>query len=162
MAKKPLSALTKDLRKFVEDGRAAAGPIVVRSLQIEGPWWTGNFGRRWKLRNAPVMPVHYKDGLNRGWPGNQTNRFYRPVPELRLSIGQTLYIGNSVSYAGFAVNNPNATVTRPDGTKTTYENHAMRARITPPSKNPDWYKVYTASGGLFDDLTKAFRAAGAK
>ena len=99
MAKKPLSALTKDLRKFVEEGRAAAGPIVVRSLQIEGPWWTGNFGRRWKLRNTPVMPVHYKDGLNRGWPGSQTNRFYRPVPELRLSIGQTLYIGNSVSYA---------------------------------------------------------------
>ncbi len=39
---KPITELTKDIRKLIEDGRAAAGPEIVFSLQMKGPWWTGN------------------------------------------------------------------------------------------------------------------------
>ena len=54
---KPITELTKDIRKLIEDGRAAAGPEIVFSLQMKGPWWTGNFGELWALNTAPVKPV---------------------------------------------------------------------------------------------------------
>ena len=54
---KPISELTNDIRKLIEDGRAAAGPEIVFSLQKAGPWWTGNFGELWELSPRPVEPV---------------------------------------------------------------------------------------------------------
>ena len=36
---------------------AAAGPEIVFSLQMKGPWWTGNFGELWALNTVPVKPV---------------------------------------------------------------------------------------------------------
>ena len=162
MAKKPLSALTKDLRKFVTDARAEAGPIIVRSLQIEGPWWTGDFGERWKISRSPIMPTEKPESLTRAWAPGPEARDYPAVGKLRVALEKAMYIGNSVSYAGFAVNRSGATVTRPDGREITYAEHAKERKITPPSKNPRWYDIYTQNGGLLDDLTKAFRAAGAK
>ena len=38
MAAKPITELAEDLRKFVEEGRAQAGPRIVFALQHEGPW----------------------------------------------------------------------------------------------------------------------------
>ena len=34
---KPIAELTKDIRKLIEDGRAAAGPEIVFSLQRQRP-----------------------------------------------------------------------------------------------------------------------------
>ena len=58
---KPITELTNDIRKLIEDGRAAAGPEIVFSLQAAGPWWTGNFGELWKLSSTPVKPEESKD-----------------------------------------------------------------------------------------------------
>ena len=71
-----------------------------------------------------------------------------------------MYIGNSTSYAGFAVNNPGATVPRRGGGTATYKEHKDRDKrqLTSKNEDPDWYKVYTQSGGLLVDLDKAFKA----
>ena len=58
MAAKPITELAEDLRKFVEEGRAQAGPRIVFALQHEGPWWTGTFGKSWKLSATKVRPVN--------------------------------------------------------------------------------------------------------
>ena len=42
---KPITELTKDIRELIETGRETAGPIIIRSLQSEGPWWTSSFGQ---------------------------------------------------------------------------------------------------------------------
>ena len=67
-----------------------------------------------------------------------------------VSIEKDLYIGNEAEYAGFAVNNPGATAPVGDPAGVTYSEHARIVRsgggeITPPSQNPDWYKVYMAN-----------------
>ena len=42
----------------------------------------------------------------------------------------------------------------------TYREHKTRDkyRLTSAGEDPDWYEVYTQSGGLLGDLDKAFKA----
>lgn len=165
---KPITELTKDIRKLIETGRETAGPIVIRSLQSEGPWWTSSFGRKWQLSQVAVMPTDDRPGFNRDLKGipeqttvpKPTQASPLTVSSLRFPIQNSMYIGNSTSYAGFAVNSPNATVPRRGGRTATYEQHKNRDgfNLTSKNKNPDWYKVYTQSGGLLGDLDKAFKA----
>lgn len=153
---KPITELTKDIRKLIEDGRAAAGPEIVFSLQKAGPWWTGNFGELWKLSSVPVMPEVNRD---RDWQreGLPSGRSLRKLPALRLPVDSPLYIGNAADYAGYAVNNPQA---KKQGK--TYEEARTGEKamaITAKNKNPRWYKIYTETSrdtGLFHDLDKAF------
>lgn len=149
---KPITELTKDIQKFIEDGRAAAGPEIIFSLQKAGPWWTGNFGRLWVLGKSPIKPVVSND---RDWqgPNMPTSRNYSKKPALRVPIDSPLYIGNSADYAGYAVNNPQA---KKDGK--TYGEARPPLQITAKA-GVDWYKVYTKGGegsGLFRDLDKGF------
>lgn len=166
---KPITELASDIRKLIETGRETAGPVVIRSLQNEGPWWTSSFGRKWQLSQVAVKPTDDQSGFDRdvetGIPAKTT--VSKPsksdpvtVSSLRFPINRPMYIGNSTSYAGFAVNNPNATVPRRGGRTATYEQHKNRDgfNLTAKNKNPDWYKVYTESGGLLGDLDRAFKA----
>ncbi len=153
---KPITELTKDLRKMIEDGRAAAGPKIVFSLQKAGPWWTGNFGELWQLSSTPVMPVvsNNRDWQREGLPGAKN---LKKLPALKLPIESPLYIGNSADYAGYAVNNSQA---KKDG-KTYQEARTGKGamKITAKDRNPRWYKIYTETSkntGLFLDLDKAF------
>ena len=154
---KPISELTKDIRKLIEDGRAAAGPEIVFSLQKVGPWWTGNFGELWEISPRPVKPVvsNRRDWEDENMP---TSRSFQKRPALKVPINSPLYIGNLADYAGYAVNNPQAKLPDSDGTPKTY------AETRPPQRStakpgPNWYKIYTETSrdtGLFHDLDKAF------
>jgi hypothetical protein len=149
---KPISELTNDIRKLIEDGQAAAGPEIVFSLQSKGPWWTGNFGELWQLSPKPVKPIVSNQ---RDWDAENmpTGRNLQKRPALRVPIGSPLYIGNLADYAGYAVNNPQAKI---DG-KTYGETRPPRKSTAKPG--PNWYKIYTETGrdaGLFLDLDKAF------
>ena len=85
----------------------------------------------------------------------------RDVPNpaaLKLPLNSPLYIGNTVEYAGFAVNNPQATR---EGV--TYEQHGQFFSLTAKEGNPDWFNVYTAhdeNAEILGDITKAFVARG--
>ena len=164
---KPITELTKDIRKLIETGRETAGPVIIRSLQSEGQWWTSSFGRKWQLSQTAVKPTDDRPGFDRDIEDGIPARTTVPKPSknspvtvssLRFPIKSPMYVGNSTSYAGFAVNNPNATVPRRGGGTATYEQHKNRDgfQLTSKNQNPDWYKVYTVNGGLFHDLDKAF------
>ena len=145
---KPISELTNDIRKLIEDGRAVAGPEIVESLQRRGPWWTGNFGRLWKLGLEPIKPVvdNERDIDN---PQDKPTSFLK-LPPLPAKIHQSLYIGNLASYAGYAVNKD------PIGGET-YASERPPKKMT--AQSVDWYEVYTVTNrgaGLFHDLDKAF------
>ena len=164
---KPITELTKDIADLIEQGRSKAGPEIIFSLQHAGPWWTEKFGRSWKLSANAVKPTEYKNELSRRMPPKANNpRPTSKVSALVIRIDSPLYIGNSVAYAGFAVNNPNAKVRRPesDNAAVTYREHkegtekTRKHKLTSKNQDPDWYKVYTQSGGLLGDLDKAFKA----
>ena len=155
---KPITELTKDIRKLIEDGRAAAGPEIVFSLQDKGPWWTGNFGELWKLSSTPVKP----EVSNRpDWqdPDMPSVRTFSIPPVLRVPINSPLYIGNAADYAGYAVNNPQAKLPDSDGVLKTYGETRPPDRST-AKPGPNWYKIYTETSrdtGLFLDLDIAFQ-----
>jgi hypothetical protein len=155
---KPITELTKDIRKLIEDGRAAAGPEIVFSLQDKGPWWTGNFGELWKLSSTPVKP----EVSNRpDWqdPGMPSVRTFSIPPVLKVPINSPLYIGNAADYAGYAVNNPQAKLPDNDGVLKTYGETRPPDRST-AKPGPSWYKIYTETSrdtGLFLDLDIAFQ-----
>lgn len=167
---KDIQFLVKDLKDKLIAAKAAAGPEIVYALQHAGPWWTGNFGRRWELSASPVLPgapIDRGDGV-RTPPGGPPYTIPSPssrLPEkpasITLSLSRPLYIGNSAAYAGYAVNNPAATLNSPEGPKT-YADHAEKFTLTAAGGNPDWYKIYTEGGFLLDDLNQGFRAAGFK
>ena len=149
---KPITELANDIRNLIENGRAAAGPEIVFSLQKAGPWWTGNFGELWELSPTPVKPTvsNKRDWEN---PNLPNPRSFQKRPALKISINSPLYIGNMADYAGYAVNNPQAKL----GGKT-YGQARPPLRSTAPN-GPRWYKIYTEtnrSTGLFLDLDKAF------
>jgi hypothetical protein len=155
---KPITELTKDIRKLIEDGRAAAGPEIVFSLQMKGPWWTGNFGELWELSTAPVKPVVDNE---RDWqaPNMPTPRNFLRRPVLRVPINSPLYIGNLADYAGYAVNNPQAKLPDSEGVPKTYGQTRPPQRST-AKPGPSWYKIYTETSrdtGLFLDLDIAFQ-----
>ena len=154
---KPITELTNDIRKLIEDGRAVAGPEIVFSLQMKGPWWTGNFGELWELSPTPVKPVvsNQRDWENENMP---SARNLQKRPALRIPINSPLYIGNLADYAGYAVNNPQAKLPDSEGVPNTYGQTRPPQRSTAEA-GPRWYKIYTETNrdaGLFLDLDKAF------
>jgi len=152
---KPITDLTKDIRKLIEDGRAAAGPKIIFSLQKAGPWWTGNFGEEWKLGSQPIRAAverkrDWRELLGSGAPSRPA---FSPKTLLPLPINKPLYIGNAAKYAAYVVNDPNAKINGE-----TYQGTRPPQRSTAPS-GVRWYEIYTVTGrdnGLFLDLDKAF------
>jgi hypothetical protein len=119
--------LAKDLKREIEKARADAGPIIIQALVEDGPWWTGTFGRSWELSDQPLKPTEKREG---DWRDSNmpTSRIPPNVAALKLPLNSPLYIGNTVEYAGFAVNNPNATST--PASRSTTPMPPVRARLT--------------------------------
>jgi hypothetical protein len=157
MAAKPITELAEDLRKFVEEGRAQAGPKIVYSLQYEGPWWTGTFGRNWALSATKVVPTINREDYSdeKSIQDAKTAKIPREPSILKVPYSSTLFIGNKVQYAGFAINASGQTIRG-----RTYEQHA-RASKQFTATSVDWYEQYTNGGKIMDDLTEGFRRAGA-
>ena len=153
---KPITELTNDIRKLIEDGRAAAGPEIVFRLQDKGPWWTGNFGELWRLSSTPVKP---EVSSRPDWqdPDMPSARTFSIPPALRVPINSPLYIGNAADYAGYAVNNPQAKKQGKTYEEARTGEDALRTTAKP---GPRWYKIYTETSrdtGLFLDLDIAFQ-----
>ena len=148
--------LAKDLKREIEKARADAGPLIINSLVDQGPYWTGTFGRKWALSGQPLKPTEKREGdwWDKGkFPGSRNE--VKPAVALKLPLDSPLYIGNTVEYAGFAVNNPAATI---DG-----KTYADQRGRTSKDERPDWFDVYTAHGenaDLLRDITKAFVGLG--
>jgi hypothetical protein len=157
MAAKPIAELAEDLRKFVEEGRVQAGRKIVYSLQYEGPWWTGTFGRNWALSATKVTPTISREEYSdkKSIQDAKTAKLPKEPEALKVPYGSPLYIGNKVQYAGFAINAPGQTIRG-----RTYEQHA-RASKQFTATSVDWYQQYTKGGKIMDDLTEGFRRAGA-
>lgn len=151
--------LAKDLKREIEKARADAGPIIIQALVEDGPWWTGTFGRSWELSDQPLKPTKQREGDWRS-PNLPASRNPPNVVALKLPLNSPLYIGNTVEYAGFAVNNPNAT-----RQGKTYEEHGQMFKLTAKGRNPDWFNIYTAhneNADILKDLGKAFVGRGFK
>ena len=157
MAAKPISELSEDLRKFLEEGRAQAGRKIVYSLQYEGPWWTGTFGRNWALSATKITPTISREDYSDTKSINDARTAKNPQEPavLKVPYGSPLYIGNKVQYAGFAINAPGQTIR-----DKTYEQHARGSKEF-TATSVDWYEQYTKGGKIMDDLTEGFRRAGA-
>lgn len=123
----------KPVAKSIEREKIAAGEIEYADVDLftflDDP-------------DQPVGSVYDQIRLSRDLPKRQKPK--------NVSLEKDLYIGNEAEYAGFAVNNPGATAPVGDPAGVTYSKHAELVRssggeITPPSQNPDWYKVYMAN-----------------
>tara|TARA_X000001382_G_scaffold130857_1_gene127307 strand:+ start:330 stop:803 length:474 start_codon:yes stop_codon:yes gene_type:complete len=152
MAAKPITQLAKDLREFIEEGRAQAGPEIVYSLQNLGPWWTGNFSKSWKLGSSAIKPVKARTIENPSVIPRRTARLPKKPSVLRIPVNSPLYIGNESTYAGFGINASQQTIRG-----RTYSEHAQVHKITAVSV--DWYDVYTQTNLIFKDLSKGFDVA---
>ena len=182
MPNKDISQLTADLEQDMIKLRGKVASIMVQDLQASGPWWTGHFATSWKISETPVQPV--KESRKRAQIGegdiegydasllevmedsDYTGSVYdqirttRSLPKRKrpkkVSLEKDLYVGNEAEYAGFAVNNPGATAPVGEAGGITYYEHSQIVdEITPPSKNPDWYKVYMQTEQYNDAIALA-------
>tara|TARA_B100000282_G_scaffold235428_1_gene177894 strand:+ start:1083 stop:1679 length:597 start_codon:yes stop_codon:yes gene_type:complete len=182
MPNKDISHLTADLEQDMIRLRGKVASVMVQDLQAAGPWWTGHFATSWKISETPVQPV--KESRKRAQIGegdiegydasllevmedpDYTGSVYdqirvtRSLPKRKrpkkVPLEKDLYVGNEAEYAGFAVNNPGATAPVGEvGGITYYEHSQIVDEITPPSKNPDWYKVYMQTEQYNDAIALA-------
>jgi len=182
MPNKDISHLTADLEQDMIRLRGKVASVMVQDLQAAGPWWTGHFATSWKISETPVQPVkesrkraqigkgdieEYDASLlevmeNPDYTGSVYDqiRVTRSLPKRKrpkkVPLEQDLYVGNEAEYAGFAVNNPGATAPVGEAGGITYYEHSQIVDdITPPSKNPDWYKVYMQTEQYNDAIALA-------
>ena len=182
MPNKDISHLTADLEQDMIRLRGKVASVMVQDLQAAGPWWTGHFATSWKISETPVQPV--KESRKRAQIGegdiegydasllevmedpDYTGSVYdqirvtRSLPKRKrpkkVPLEKDLYVGNEAEYAGFAVNNPGATAPVGEAGGITYYEHSQIVdEITPPSKNPDWYKVYMQTEQYNDAIALA-------
>ena len=182
MPNKDISHLTADLEQDMIRLRGKVASVMVQDLQAAGPWWTGHFATSWKISETPVQPV--KESRKRAQIGegdiegydasllevmedpDYTGSVYdqirvtRSLPKRKrpkkVPLEKDLYVGNEAEYAGFAVNNPGATAPVGEAGGITYYEHSQIVDdITPPSKNPDWYKVYMQTEQYNDAIALA-------
>ena len=167
---KDISHLTKDLEQNMIALKSKVASAMVQDLQERGPWWTGHFATSWKISETPVDPVKKSPKRKQIEAGKIQDadpdllsfmsdpdqpvgsvydqiRTNRVLPKRKrakkVPLEKPLFVGNAAEYAGFAVNNPGATAPVGDPNGVTYSEHEQIVdEITPPSKNPDWYKIY--------------------
>tara|TARA_R100001163_G_scaffold28989_1_gene23138 strand:- start:9 stop:605 length:597 start_codon:yes stop_codon:yes gene_type:complete len=182
MPNKDISQLANDLEQDMIRLRGKVASAMVQDLQAAGPWWTGHFATSWKISETPVQPV--KESRKRAQIGegdiegydasllevmedsDYTGSVYdqirvtRSLPKRKrpkkVPLEKDLYVGNEAEYAGFAVNNSGATAPVGEAGGITYYEHSQIVdEITPPSKNPDWYKVYMQTEQYNDAIALA-------
>jgi|TARA_R100000482_G_scaffold98539_1_gene42454 hypothetical protein len=182
MPNKDISQLSKDLEQDMIRLRGKVASAMVQDLQAAGPWWTGHFATSWKISETPVEPVtkskkrqKIDEGKIEGYDASllevmsdpdytgsvydqikTTRRLPKRKRPKKVPLEKDLYVGNEAEYAGFAVNNPGATApVGVAGGVTYYEHEQMVDEITPPSKNPDWYKIYMGNQQYNDAIALA-------
>tara|TARA_R100000278_G_scaffold6338_2_gene9021 strand:+ start:704 stop:1177 length:474 start_codon:yes stop_codon:yes gene_type:complete len=148
---------TKDLGKAITKARKEVARTITHSLIEEGPWWTGSFGKNWVVSKTPVQPTKRRDP-----PFSQrTARFTRRIQVPNVALGQDLFVGNRVKYAGFAVNAPGQTLPNKMGIQVTYKEHYEEVKF-PTATAGNWYVIYTKGGLINKDIAKAFKKVGFK
>ena len=182
MPNKDISQLSEDLEQDMIRLRGKVASAMVQDLQAAGPWWTGHFATSWKISETPVEPVtkskkrqKIDEGKIEGYDASllevmsdpdYTGSVYDQIKKTRslpkrkrpkkVSLEKDLYVGNEAEYAGFAVNNPGATAPVGKAGGRTYSEHSQIVKeITPPSKDPDWYKIYMGTQQYNDAIALA-------
>ena len=183
MPSKDISQLANDLEQDMIKLRGKVASAMVQDLQASGPWWTGHFATSWKISETPVEPVKKSSAREQiaagkiqeadpdllsfmSDPDQPVGSVYdqirkgRKLPKRKkpkkVPLEKDMYVGNEAEYAGFAVNNPGATAPVGEPGGITYSEHEKVVKeITPPSKNPDWYKVYMQTEQYNDAIALA-------
>ena len=153
---------TKDLGKAITKGRKEVARTITHALIEEGPWWTGSFGKNWVVSKTPVQPTK-KRNPDPPFPliPKRTARFTRRIQVPNVALGQDLFVGNRVKYAGFAVNAPGQTLPNKTGAQVTYKEHYEESAF-PTATAGNWYVIYTKGGLINKDIAKAFKKVGFK
>jgi len=153
---------TKDLGKAITKGRKEVARTITHSLIEDGPWWTGSFGKNWVVSKTPVQPTRKRkpDPPFSSIP-NRTGRFTRRIQVPNVALGQDLFVGNRIKYAGFAINAPGQTLPNRTGAQVTYKEH-YEASLFPTATAGNWYVIYTKGGFINKDIDKAFKKVGFK
>lgn len=153
---------TKDLGKAITKARKEVARTITHSLIEEGPWWTGSFGKNWVVSKTPVQPTK-KRNPDPPFPfiPKRTTRFTRRIQVPNVALGQDLFVGNRVKYAGFAINAPGQTLPNRTGAQVTYKEHYEESAF-PTATAGNWYVIYTKGGFINKDIARAFRKVGFK
>ena len=153
---------TKDLGKAITKARKEVARTITHSLIEEGPWWTGSFGKNWVVSKTPVQPTKKR---NPDPPFSiiprRTERFTRRIQVPNVTLGQDLFVGNRIKYAGFAINAPGQTLPNKTGAQVTYKEHYEEVKF-PTATAGNWYVIYTKGGFINKDIARAFRKVGFK
>ena len=183
MPNKDISQLANDLEQAMIRLRGKVASAMVQDLQAAGPWWTGHFATSWKISETPVEPIKKSSARKQiaagkiqeadpdfldflGDPDQPVGSVYdqirknRQLPKRKrpkkVPLEKDMYVGNEAEYAGFAVNNPGATAPVGEPGGVTYSEHEKLVKeITPPSKDPDWYKIYMGTQQYNDAIALA-------
>ena len=183
MPNKDISQLANDLEQDMIRLRGKVSSAMVQDLQAAGPWWTGHFATSWKISETPVEPIKKSSARKQiaagkiqeadpdfldflGDPDQPVGSVYdqirknRQLPKRirpkKVPLEKDMYVGNEAEYAGFAVNNPGATAPVGEPGGVTYSEHEKLVKeITPPSKDPDWYKIYMGTQQYNDAIALA-------
>lgn len=158
--------LPEDLEVLLGDAIGASASEIHFTLQYVSPWWTGSFNRAWDIHTSPIQPGLRKESsvASTEVPPRVPRKAPQYTPAPYSILGKSLYIGNMMEYAGFAVNKPGATMPSMDGTPVTYAEHAELANeITPRPPVANWFWIYLQHGRakyLMRDIDKGFSKAG--
>ena len=183
MPNKDISQLANDLEQDMIRLRGKVASAMVQDLQAAGPWWTGHFATSWKISETPVEPIKKSSARKQIAAGKIQEadpdfldflgdtdlpvgsvydhiRKNRQLPKRKrpkkVPLEKDMYVGNEAEYAGFAVNNPGATAPVGEPGGVTYSEHEKLVKeITPPSKDPDWYKIYMGTQQYNDAIALA-------
>ena len=99
---KDIKELTKDIEKFVIEGKAKAASNIQFSLQYRSPYWTGTFNASWKIQKGTPVDAIKPRKENQGYRSGI--RAPEKGPIIKTSLSEALYIGNETEYAGFVIN----------------------------------------------------------
>jgi hypothetical protein len=152
-AQRPLEELTTDLLTFVGLATEKFTEGLVEGLQIQGPYWDGDFEAAWevKLGNTPIPEDRPKepnpDGGDDAQPRPESLTPVAIPYQPRIPVGYT--VGNRMDYT------PIATDLQPDTSD--------RYRKDRPGRTaqPDWFEnLVNSSGGYLSEVANhAFNEA---
>tara|TARA_R100001463_G_scaffold42930_1_gene89783 strand:+ start:832 stop:1383 length:552 start_codon:yes stop_codon:yes gene_type:complete len=170
MAKtRDIKNLPTDLKGLIEKAVSESASEVAFTLQHVGPWWTGSFGENWKISTTQVEPTKGRTGQGLG-TGGIPKREER-VPKYKSfspkPLGTSIFIGNAISYAGFVINRPGATMRDEAGRPVTYKGHLhgkmphTSTAEVPFSAKYNWFNIYLKHPTFMQkDFDKGFTKSG--
>ena len=156
---KDIKELTKDIEKFVIEGKAKAASNIQFSLQYRSPYWTGTFNASWKIQKGTPVDAIKPRKENQGYRSGI--RAPEKGPIIKTSLSEALYIGNETEYAGFVINRMRTL--NPDDTVQFYEDlfsMSPKADTSPIPNDPEWYYYYIGTEEIEFDIDNAFTSLG--